>query len=113
MDGITATLKQRYNCNLNFTTSSPCRYYDIAPTLHHLCKERKMWTFHGHIVTFAQLNSKFPKIAFERLRDSKNNKLQSFSLKLRKKNFPGYVQSILKITTFKEYGVINHFHKEV
>ena len=54
MDVALATLMQRWNVNVKFTTSSQDQYYDIAPTLHRLWKERKTWTIHGDMVTFPQ-----------------------------------------------------------
>ena len=40
------------NFNVKFTICSRRRYKDVASTLRQLCKERKIWTIHGHMVTF-------------------------------------------------------------
>ena len=48
------TLIQHCNRNVILTTSSRRRYLDFEPTLLQFCIEQKMWTFHGHMVTFPQ-----------------------------------------------------------
>ena len=42
MDVVMATSIQRGNRNVKFATTSRRRYYEVAPKLHQLCKERKM-----------------------------------------------------------------------
>ena len=54
MDVEMAMSIQRCNNNVKFTTSSQCRYCDVAPTLRQLCEECKMFTIHDHVVTFPQ-----------------------------------------------------------
>ena len=55
VDVVMLTPTQRCNCNVKFTTSFRRWCYNVAPTLHQLCEERKMWNIHGQIVIFPQL----------------------------------------------------------
>ena len=64
MDVIMATSIQRCNSKVKAIAFSRRRYPNVLPTLHQLCKERKMWTIHDHIVTFPQ-----PCLTLERLRE--------------------------------------------
>ena len=52
MNLVMTTLIQCCKHNVKLTTSSKRRYYNFAPMLHQLYEKCKMWTIHGHIVTF-------------------------------------------------------------
>ena len=54
MDVVMAASIQRWNRDVIFTRSRRL-YYDVAPTLRQLCKERQMWTVHSRTLAFPQL----------------------------------------------------------